>query len=118
MYINPEMGLTGTPRMMDGRIRECDGSVFNEIKAGAVHLREIMAVYLYQWAFLSSTALSSVVCVLRQEASGTRATRPGLFECGLDGYQETIVIDDDTLERSRVFFSRLPERDRGDTERR
>ena len=29
----------------------------------------------------------------------------GLFECGLDGYQESIVIDDDTQEDSMKVYS-------------
>jgi hypothetical protein len=54
---------------------------------------------------MAHTFLLVCVCVCvaskdsREGGSLYNSRRRGLFECGLDGYQETIVIDDDTLER-------------------
>lgn len=85
------------------RSSRSDGRVLHTYKIN-IHSTHIY-IYLYQWHTFLLVCVCVCVCVAskdsreREGGSLYNSRRRGLFECGLDGYQETIVIDDDTLER-------------------
>ena len=79
--------------MTDGRITECDGNVFNEIKGErSASARDHDGPYIY----INGPSCPLLLLVLLRQEAGSSAsaqtTRRGLFECGLDGYQETLRL--------------------------
>ena len=66
---------------------------------GVDYINKYTSIYLFLYQWHISSRVSVLHEKTRQRESLYNSRRRGLFECGLDGYQETIVIDDDTLER-------------------